>query len=81
MYDNIIEKIKKIENGFKKIEREAKFIFYENSVDNCFTIAKQFYSSEFYQARELSTFICSLISCKSNEALLFLKEIVSLDDN
>lgn len=81
LYYDIIERVKKIENGFKEIEREAIFIFHDNSVDNCFTIAKEFYSSEFYQVRELSTFICGLISCKLNEALIFLKEIVSLDDN
>ena len=53
MYDDIIEKVKKIENGFKEIEREATFIFSENSESNCFNIAKEFYLSEFYQVRSL----------------------------
>lgn len=81
MYDGIIEKVKKTENGFKEIEREDTFIFSENSESNCFNIAKEFYLSEFYQVRSLATFICGSISCKLNEALIFLKEIVSLDDN
>jgi 3-methyladenine DNA glycosylase AlkD len=81
VYDDIIEKVKKIENGFKEIEREATFIFSENSESKCLNIAKEFYLSEFYQVRSLATFICGYISCELNEALIFLKEIVSLDDN
>lgn len=79
MYNDIIEKVKKIEHGFKGIESESKLILSNNSVDNCFIIAKKFYMSEFYQVRSLSTFINGSICCKLNEALIFLKEKVSLD--
>jgi len=70
-----------VENGFKEIEKESTFILNNNSVNKCFIIANEFYSSEFYQVRELSTFICGSISAKSNEALVFLKEKVSIDVN
>ena len=69
LYDDIIEKVKMVENGFKEIEKGSTFILNNNSVNKCFNIAKEFYSSEFYQVRELSTFICGSISVKSNEAL------------
>lgn len=81
LYNDIIEKVKKVENGFKEIESESKLFLSTNSVDDCFAIAKEFYLSEFYQVRALSTFINGSICCKLNEALIFLKEKVSLDEN
>lgn len=79
--NEMIEKVKRIENGFKEIEKESQFIVDSNLADDCFAIAKEFYLSEFYQVRSLSAFICGSISCKLNEALIFLKEKVSLDEN
>ncbi|WP_333482332.1 DNA alkylation repair protein [Clostridium estertheticum] len=81
MYDDIIEKVKMVENGFKEIEKESIVILNNNSIIKCFIIAKEFYSSEFYQVRELATFICGSISGELNEALVFLKEKVSIDVN
>jgi len=81
LYNDIIEKIKNIGNGFKEIERESVVILNSNSVNDCFVMAKGFSSSEFYQVRSLSTFICGSIAYKLNEALIFLKEKISLDDN
>ena len=81
MYNDIIEKVKKVENGFKEIKAEAELICSNNSIDECFILAKEFYLSEFYQVRELATFICGSISFKLNEALIFLRDKVSLDDS
>lgn len=81
LYNDIIEKVIKVENGFKEIETESIFILENNSVTDCFDMAKGFYLSEFYQVRSLATFICGSISYKLNEALIFLKEKVSLDEN
>ena len=81
MHNDVIEKVKKIENGFKEIEKQSTLILNNNCVDDSFIIAKELFSSEFYQVRELSTFLCGSISCKCNEALIFLKEKVSLDMN
>lgn len=52
-----------------------------NSVEVCFTIAENFYLSEFYQVRSLATFILGSISSKLKEALIFLKGKVSFDEN
>ncbi len=81
MYDDIIDEVKKIKSGFKEIEKESMFIVTSNSTDDCFNISKELYLSEFYQVRELAVFILGSISYKSIEALLFLKEEVSLDKN
>lgn len=81
MYNEIIEKVKKVENGFKDIEKESAFILSNNSVNDCFAMAKEFYLSEFFQVRSLAVFICGSISCSLNEALIFLKEKVSMDDD
>lgn len=81
MYNEIIEKVKKIENGFKEIESESNFILNKNSVDDSFTIAKEFYFSDFYQVRSLGVFLCGSISSKLEAALIYLREKVSLDEN
>ncbi|MDP4089691.1 MAG: DNA alkylation repair protein [Bacillota bacterium] len=81
MFDEVIEKIKKVENGFKEIEREADLIFKNYSVEDCFALAKEFYLSDFYQVRSLGVFICGSISSRLKEALVFLKERVSLDES
>lgn len=79
MCNDIVEKIKKIEHGFKEIESEAAIIVNNNSVGDCFALAKEFYLSELPQVRSLSTFINGSICYKLDAALDFLKEKVSLD--
>ena len=79
MYEDIIEKIAKIENGFKETENACSLIVGNHSVNDSFLLAKEYYQSEYYQVRSLAVFICGAISSKQNEALVFLKEVVSLD--
>lgn len=79
MYDDIIEQIIKIENGFKETEKACNFIVSNNSIQDCFTLARKYYLSEHYQVRSLAVFICGAISSEMETALLFLKEEVSLD--
>ncbi|SEP41092.1 DNA alkylation repair protein [Propionispora vibrioides] len=79
MYEDMIEKITKIENGFKETEHAANLIISNHSVHDCFLMAKEYYQSEHYQVRSLAAFICGAISSGLHEALVFLKEAVSLD--
>ena len=81
MYEEVIDKIKNIENGFKETQKGASLIVSNNTVEDCFNISKEFYLSEFYQVRSLATFILGFIACKSKLAVFFLKEKVSLDKN
>ena len=79
MYDDIIEQIAKIENGFKETEKACNFIVSNNSIQDCFTLARKFYVAEQYQVRSLAVFICGAIASEMDTALLFLKEEASLD--
>jgi HEAT repeat protein len=77
--DELIRRVQKVEHGFKEIEKEAMDIVEKNSVENCLTISKRFFSSEVYQARSLATFILGAIASKSKQALTFLKKNVTED--
>jgi 3-methyladenine DNA glycosylase AlkD len=77
--DELVQRVQKIEHGFKEIEKEAKNIVERNSVENCLTISKKLFSSEVYQARSLATFVLGAIASKSKEAFSFLKKNVSED--
>jgi len=77
--DELIQRMRKVEHGFKEIEKEADNIVEENSVEHCLTISKAFFSSEAYQVRSLATFILGGISSKSTEAFSLMKKNVSQD--
>jgi HEAT repeat protein len=81
MYEEILDRVKIVENGFKEIEKEAVALVKNNTIEESFRIGKEFYLSEIYQARELGVFIFGEIAWKENESLIFLKEEVSLDEN
>lgn len=81
MYEEILDRVKVVENGFKEIEKEALVLVKNNTIEESFNIGKEFYLSEIYQVRELGVFILGEIAWKKNEALVLLKEEVSLDEN
>jgi 3-methyladenine DNA glycosylase AlkC len=75
----IIERLSKIENGFKPIELEAKNIFVSNSISDSKTIAIGLLDNEFYQVRGLAVFILGYVSSKDLASLQILKTHVSND--
>jgi len=81
MYEEILDRVKVVENGFKEIEKEALTLVKNNTIEESFNLGKEFYLSEIYQVRELGVFILGEIAWKKNEALVLLKEEVSLDEN
>ncbi|ERK30343.1 DNA alkylation repair protein [Clostridium intestinale] len=81
MYEEILDRVKRVENGFKEIEKEAIALVANNTIEESFNLGKEFYLSEIYQVRELGVFILGEIAWKRNEALVLLKEEVSLDEN
>ncbi|WP_238902413.1 DNA alkylation repair protein [Clostridium sp. YIM B02506] len=81
MYEEILDRVKTVENGFKEIEKEALVLVKNNTIEESFNLGKEFYLSEIYQVRELGVFIFGEIAWKKNEALVLLKEEVSLDEN
>jgi 3-methyladenine DNA glycosylase AlkC len=75
----IIERISKIENGFKLIEIEALKIFNSKSIMDSKLIAIQLLENELYQVRSLGVFILGYIASQDFAVLHILRTKVSLD--
>ena len=71
--DNILSRILEIEHGFQHILGGADEVFSAYSKEQCFELALTLFEHEAYQARMLAT--------TNNDALRFLKEQVSTDEN
>jgi len=76
---HIIEKISRIENGFKPIEFEAKKIIDSNNVQHSINLAVELLKSETYQVRSLAVFLLGYIAAKDSTALQILQTKVSKD--
>ena len=79
--DCILSKILPIEHGFQHILDGADEIFSTYSKEQCFELALSLFEHEAYQARMLATTILGRLATTNEEALCFLKEQVSIDDN
>lgn len=76
-----MSKILPIEHGFQHILDGADEIFSTYSKEQCFELALSLFEHEAYQARMLATTILGRLATTNEEALCFLKEQVSIDDN
>ena len=79
--DNILNKILQIEHGFQHIIDGADEILSTYSKEQCFEFALELLKHEVYQARMLATTILGRLTTTNNDALRFLKEQVSTDEN
>lgn len=79
--DSILSKIPPIEHGFQHILDGADEIFSTYSKEQCFELALSLFEHEAYQARMLATTILGRLATTNEEALCFLKEQVSIDEN
>ena len=79
--DNILNKILQIEHGFQHILDGADEIFSTYTKEQCFELALTLFEHEAYQARMLATTILGRLATTNNDALRFLKEQVSTDEN
>ena len=79
--DKILNKILPVEHGFQHILEAADEIFSTHSKELCFEFALELFKHEAYQARMLATTILGRLAITNNDALCFLKEQVSIDDN
>ena len=70
-----------VKDGFKPIQVEAEKIVAQNSTHDSLQIAYKLYASEVHQARMLATLIFGKLAALSPEALSFLKETVSRDND
>ena len=78
---NIIDRINKIEHGFRHIESEAFNLVQPRSVDDCRKLAEDLFMSKQYQVRCLAVFILGYIAANDPFALAILKVKVSRDPN
>ena len=79
--DNILSRILEIEHGFQHILDGADEIFSTYTKEQCFELALTLFEHEAYQARMLATTILGRLATTNNDALRFLKEQVSTDEN
>ncbi len=78
---NILNRILKIEHGFQHIIDGADEIFSTYSNEQYFEIAFELFKNEAYQARMLATTILGRLATTNDDALCFLEEQVSKDEN
>ena len=78
---NILSRILQIEHGFQHIIDGADEILSTYSKEQCFEFALELLKHEAYQARMLATTILGRLATEDNNALCFLKEQVSTDEN
>lgn len=79
--DKVLSDIIAIENGFLHIIDGADDILSAYSKEQCFELALELFKYEAYQARMLATTILGRLATTNNDALHFLKEQVSTDEN
>jgi len=79
--DNILNKILQIEHGFLHIIDGADEILSTYSKEQCFEFALELLKHEPYQARMLAATILGRLATEDYNALRFLKERVSTDEN
>lgn len=76
-----LNKILQIEHGFQHILDGADEILSAYSEKQCFEFALDTFKQESYQVRMLATTILGRLATTDNEALRFLQEQVSTDEN
>ena len=79
--DNILNKIQQIEHGYQHILDGANEILSAYSEKQCFELVLTLFEHEAYQARMLATTILGKLATEDNNALCFLKERISTDEN
>ena len=79
--NEILNNILHVEHGFQHIIDGADEIFSANSKEQCFEVALELFRNDAYQARMLGTTILGRLAIEDNDALRFLKEQVSTDEN
>ena len=78
---DLLNRILQIEHGFQHIIDGADEILSTYSKEQCFEFALELLKHEAYQARMLATTILGRLATEDNNALCFLKERISTDEN
>ena len=78
---DILNRILQIEHGFQHIINGADEILSTYSKEQCFEFVLELLKHEPYQARMLAATILGRLATEDNNALCFLKERISTDEN
>lgn len=70
-----------VQEGVKIIRDEAIKIFKSETLENCFSLANEFYKSKHFKVQELGVFLLGYIANENETALQFLKEVVSQNED
>jgi 3-methyladenine DNA glycosylase AlkC len=79
--EKLIHRAQKTHHGFLDIQKAANEVVDAQPAEDSLRIARQLFTSEIYQARSLATFIFGRLAAGSDEAVEFLKRIVSQDND
>jgi 3-methyladenine DNA glycosylase AlkD len=77
----IVERARKTENGFKDLERAADEVAETHNAAQSREVALELLRSEFHQARCVGTFILGRLAAGDPDALAVLRECVSRDSD
>lgn len=80
MLENILKELRKIEHGFKHIEKAGNVILNQSDMDHLH-IAQELLKDESYQGRMLGTFLLGHLSVTNSNAFELLKSEVANDSN
>ena len=79
--DSLLNKILLIEHGFQHIIDGVDEVVSTHPKEECFELALTLFEYEAYQARMLATTVLGRLATEDNNALCFLKERISTDEN
>lgn len=79
--DEVIERLSKIEHGFKHVEIESRKIFQSRSIHEVLELVDKLLEYDIYQVRMLAVFLLGYSASKDNTALVTLRVKVSKDLN
>lgn len=79
--DDILNRIIQIEHGFKHILAGADEILASYSREHCYALALELFKHDAYQVRMLATTILGRLAYEERDALIFLKDKVSRDED
>jgi len=79
--NNLLNRILQIEHGFQHIIDGTDEVFAAYAKEQCYDLALTWSKHEAYQVRMLATSVLGRLATEDNNALCFLKERISTDEN
>ena len=78
---SLIQPVLKTQHGFTDIQKTAGEVFASHGRAETFSLAKELFTSEVFQALRLATFLFGKLAAKSKKSFAFLRKHASQDGN